>query len=1236
MSHLLRIIMINGHLEGVIELALDGHTNICGTNASGKTTLQRLIPVFYGERPNNVVPKTRKKFDQFYLPHADSYLIYEYRREAGTVCQVTITRRKEEGVSYRFINSAYRPEQYLRTDAKGRAQALSYQEFTAQLRQHKIEHSNRIGTINEYRSIIQNDFSAFTQPVSRTESVRLRQIALRYSLVSSPHRLRHIEKLVSAVHAKEGKMDTLKTMLAAIFEDEGVALPTTQVKSTQVREWVQQVRQSRRLSGLQAEMDSISKQVDHLTSTEQALWQLQPLLLKDAGQLERSCADQSAAIQSAKRTVAEQDEAYQSQRHTLNSSHSQAASQLKQVETDLDNIEQRYTDFTQRDMAALEHAVAQLPSWRNQRDELDRHLQLLREEAGNSRQRFEARQLELAGQLNEFVEKNTQQQQKVRDQESTLRQQHNQHKSELEHEHQQQQSALQAELQEQQNLIFQQQADVKARLSVSLLTAQEQLALETEQARLEAIQQQLNQQGDDVDRLHAQYEQAKQLQNSHLTDIERQQKSVRQAEQHYAQLKRQQAPAEGSLRQFLQQQVPDWQHSVGKVVREELLERTDLAPHLAAIDAASSQEHSGVQLFNMRLNLAAIELPAYAQDEQALQAAIAQALDTLHSAEQTLQGMQELQKTHNANSELHYEAWHSAQQIRERYRNDLRFAQDSRQRLLEQQQAILEQRKHELQEQQQQLVQQLEALKAQQRNTLKERDSAFRNMLLEYQAGWQHELQTLAEKIQQYSTSITQKRRETEQQVHELQVALERELREQGFDPDKLKDIEQRLKAIRAQINDAETRRDELEDYRHFLRIDWQVRKPELLAQEHQLKQQVLTLSEQLASLENAFLTQQKSAGQAIKQLEKQLDAQRKLLEQVLPLLQQLEKFPAPTEHQPEVTEHNTGDYAERIERARSALQEKQTLDTALKNSLHLFERELLKDGSAHFTGLWENQQQRLGLTPSPQATLLAFQDMLHILHNQQQSLLETGRNYGNDLQGFFKVFSDLNRRISSESQNLSREVSDEFVLEGINKSEVKIQSTIDELGFWDSLKRFAKLYSEWREDIERLPSDAYLEALSDVAELLRSDQQFTFESLLRLELHLNEGGTDLIIRNDRQLLESSSHGMAYLILCKYLLAFTRLLRGSAQVTIHWPIDEIGTLAYHNVEKLFKACENNNIFIVGAFPNPESDVLTLFKHRYLIVKDSQKSARSQLKRIEPKLSRLAQRLQERRAQEVQS
>ena len=96
MASLRRIILIQTHLPGVVELLLDGHTNICGTNASGKTTLQRLIPVFYGELPSKVVPKTRKKFDDFYLPQSNSYLVYEYQREEGEVCQVVLTRSAKD------------------------------------------------------------------------------------------------------------------------------------------------------------------------------------------------------------------------------------------------------------------------------------------------------------------------------------------------------------------------------------------------------------------------------------------------------------------------------------------------------------------------------------------------------------------------------------------------------------------------------------------------------------------------------------------------------------------------------------------------------------------------------------------------------------------------------------------------------------------------------------------------------------------------------------------------------------------------------------------------------------------------------------------------------------------------------------------------------------------------------------------------------------------------------------
>ena len=1236
MSHLLRIIMIHGHLEGIVELDLNGHTNICGTNASGKTTLQRLIPVFYGERPNNVVPKTRKKFDQYYLPNSNSYLLYEYRREAGNVCHVALTRRKDEGVSYRFVNSPYRPELYLTSTPQGEIQAHSYSAFTTHLRQNKIEHSSRIDTISEYRSIIQNDFSLLTGSLPRTESNRLRQTALRYSLAESPHRLRHMEKLVSAVHAKEGKMDTLKTMLAAIFEDEGVALPSTRIKSTQVREWVQQVRQSRRLQNLQNEMLGLNKQAQTLNSIEQSLWQLQPLLVADNSQLQRSCADQEASIKQAQRDLAKHEESHLEQRAKLDSKLSKTTSDLKQTATDLESIEQRYTEFSEKDMPSLEHAVQQLPNWREQRDELATHLQLLREEEGDSRQRFESRKLQLLEQLDAFVTNNTNQQQLLRDKEQAKRQEQEQQKNQLEKDQQLAVQKLQAELQTQHNQVYQQQAEVKAQLGVSLLNAEEQLAAAAEQARLEDIQLQLNQQNELVDHLREAYQQAKQIQNAHLDEVNRQRKHIRQIEHSYQQLKQQQTPRSGSLRHFLHEHIPTWQHSVGKVIREDLLERTDLTPLLTTTELA--QQHGLAsqqqQLFNIRLDLAAIELPAYAQDAQALEDAIQHTLAELHEAEQQFITLENEQKVHNSHSQQQQELLQQAQQTRDRYRSDLEYAQESRQRLIEQHQQLEQQRKQELLNQQQQLTEQLEQLKAQQHKRLTDEHAAFRNLLLEYQAGWQSDLQLIHEQIRQHTSSIDAKRHETEQQVLELQTALARELRDSGIDPEKLKAIELRLTAINQQIHDTQARRDELDAYQRFLRVDWQIRKPQLLAQEHQLKQLQTTLSEQLQSLQHTFLEQQKNALLTIKNDEQQLAGQRKLLEQIRPLLQQLELYPAPAQC-PSSTEHNTGDCAERIERTRRALHDMQNLSSRLNNSLQLFERELFKDASADFTDTWRRQQQRLGLEPSPQALLTAYQEMLQVLENQQLNLLATGRNYGADLQAFFTVFSDLNRRINAQSRRLSEEVSEEFVLEGISKSEVKIQSSIDELGFWEPLKRFAKLYAEWEQDADRLPNDNYLDALSDVAYLLRSDQQFTFESLLRLELHLNEGGTDLIIRNDRQLLESSSHGMAYLILCKYLLAFTRLLRGTAQVTIHWPIDEIGTLAYHNVEKLFKACDNNNIFIVGAFPNPESDVLTLFKHRYLIERDSRKGAYSQLKRIEPKVSRLTQRLQERRAETAQ-
>jgi hypothetical protein len=70
-----RLILIDPYKLGeLVKIRLDGHTNLNGVNGVGKTTLLRLVPLFFGERPGRLVPKSRvtDSFSKHYLPNESS------------------------------------------------------------------------------------------------------------------------------------------------------------------------------------------------------------------------------------------------------------------------------------------------------------------------------------------------------------------------------------------------------------------------------------------------------------------------------------------------------------------------------------------------------------------------------------------------------------------------------------------------------------------------------------------------------------------------------------------------------------------------------------------------------------------------------------------------------------------------------------------------------------------------------------------------------------------------------------------------------------------------------------------------------------------------------------------------------------------------------------------------------------------------------------------------------------
>ena len=109
MRALRKIIFVNSAHIRYAEVRLDGNVHFIGTQGVGKSTLLRAIMFFYNaDKLHLGIPKEMKSYDEFYLPHANSYIVYEVEHEHGPFCVLTF--RSSGRACYRFIDAAYRKE----------------------------------------------------------------------------------------------------------------------------------------------------------------------------------------------------------------------------------------------------------------------------------------------------------------------------------------------------------------------------------------------------------------------------------------------------------------------------------------------------------------------------------------------------------------------------------------------------------------------------------------------------------------------------------------------------------------------------------------------------------------------------------------------------------------------------------------------------------------------------------------------------------------------------------------------------------------------------------------------------------------------------------------------------------------------------------------------------------------------------------------------------------------------
>ena len=235
----------------------------------------------------------------------------------------------------------------------------------------------------------------------------------------------------------------------------------------------------------------------------------------------------------------------------------------------------------------------------------------------------------------------------------------------------------------------------------------------------------------------------------------------------------------------------------------------------------------------------------------------------------------------------------------------------------------------------------------------------------------------------------------------------------------------------------------------------------------------------------------------------------------------------------------------------------------------------------------------------------MALEALLDVhLPQIRELLLSFVENIGGQLAGFFISLKEVEKAIVSQSRRISESISSSVHFDAISDIRVALVSRIASQDYWPELEGFYRAWQSWKQeggyDLPSNEMDVHIISSCDI--LYRSNMNQGIESVFDLEVSLRQNGQAVTVTRSADLENVSSTGLSYLILCSIFAGITRMLCPDRQINLHWPMDELGTLAAENISRLFVMLNEYNIIMVGGFPTTDPLLLQHFKVHHEIKK----------------------------------
>ncbi|MCF6251311.1 MAG: ATP-binding protein [Methylococcaceae bacterium] len=1186
-----KIILIDSFWAGkTVLLDLDGHINLSGTNGAGKTTFLRLIQLFWGERPSNIVSSSssKKGFIDYYLPRDSSYLVYEYQRPNIQTCHVMI-QSDGRAAKYKFIDAPFDKSFYMNEhDIPRKSTEID------RLYRSTAETSRQM-SVDDYCSVIQ-----FHQVNSGKRWIR--PLQNRFAMATSP--ITHIEKVISSVIEKIGDFDTIKQMLIDISRDklsntllnsEEDKIPF-QLNKQHIDAWLADLNAS---SELEAKQDDF----DHLLMTASALKET----LAELSHIHYFTRLHHTSTQNELNDTLKQLEFLKQQRRQLKQKHEQQLDpkedehralnlKIKDCEFEIDSLEKQKLEYETQDAESFAFKGSLLDQIIQDQTINKNEIEALENESKEITQFYE-------NQLTDLKHSFQNQQQGFENQCTST------------------QLSKEKRLTEAKDIFYQRKDQLLTDKNNRLIPIEEKksqlhTAFGITKASLNSITpsktlaQQFSQNQHALKTVREQFKQLFQTHKSAQNDynsalnnyqsIETQLKNIKvelvKTEDLHNQCLKRLRPELGSLQHYLEHQVNDWEQNIGRVIAPELLESTSLNPQAIEsndlhfygleIDLESLAERD-----NQTSNKASLE-----QQEQDLFSGKENLTREIEQIEASLVSANKLREHNKTELNRAEQALESSNQKE----NNLLTEEESLNLQIE---AEKQNKRQEIENNINHISQQIESCQINIEIINKEYETEISKLKTEHLgregtivSDAENTIVAITQQIESICYSFKQEQQRIKQQ-------LTTDLKASGAD-DTIVNLNQKLKELKTQEIQARSFQDKDKTYQIWLAKRWK-QNPVLCQQRSDYQQQ--------SSLLNALIEQIKTEYKNTRtKLNQDITNQEGLQEKHQSLLTRLGNTLELLNANPPILSENIPEYAASTlpNLSHTVLQKRKQQEQTLHHGKQILIKLFNKHHRSQLAEAWQKAMDQARTNSSSnyfQTDALDIEqplkNILQMLENVKQATNQQIQLHATDVNAFYSHLCQFERIIKQTGNTLSTYVSEKQYFDALGDIKINIRSKMNDLEYWQALKTFGENYQQYcdQRDLtgEMEIPNSLIEAMGELTSLLPpTGINIKHISLFDIEFSITENGQVKLARNAKELKDVSSTGLSYLALITFFTGVTSMLRKKNATVICWPIDELGDLAPENIEAMMNMLQQQNIHIFSATPTADRQVLSLFKRRY--------------------------------------